>query len=162
MFSIVFNICFRMTQNNSQIGNTPSEPLFANNDNESNIDQLLSVGIVTTNQPMVQFTTANTIPSQNPSILNFQQNATITTRQQARRRRRQRQRERRRERRQAARLQQEQRRQVQHEQIFERRQRRQQPYDQSQERRSRRENHDQDDTHRISTISITIQTHFKN
>jgi hypothetical protein len=38
-----------MTTNNNQIDSSPSEPQFKNHDNESNVDQLLSIGIINTN-----------------------------------------------------------------------------------------------------------------
>jgi hypothetical protein len=77
-----------------------SELLFGNNENTTNLDQLLAVEIVTTSQPLIQFNTTNMIPSQTQLMHNVSQHYSVTRRQQARRRRRQRQRQRRREQRQ--------------------------------------------------------------
>ncbi len=81
-----------MSANNSQIGNTPSELLFGNNENKSNLDQLLSVEIATTSQPLIQFTTTDMIPTEIPLIPHVPETSNITRRQEGRRRRRQRQR----------------------------------------------------------------------
>jgi hypothetical protein len=81
-----FNICSRMSTNNSQIGNTPSEILFKHNNNESNIDQLLSIQLVTTNQSLLQFSTTDMISTQMQLIHNAPEHDTVTTRQQGRRR----------------------------------------------------------------------------
>jgi hypothetical protein len=79
-----------MSTNNSQIGNTPSEPLFESNNIECNIDELLSTEFLPTRQSLVQFTTTNTIPSQTQFIPNVPEHDNITRRQQDRRRREQR------------------------------------------------------------------------
>ena len=86
-----------MSTNNSQFGNTPSEPLFENNNNEINIDHLISLDIVLASQPLIQFTTANMIPSQTQLTRNVAEHDNVTRRQQRQRRRRQRQRLRRQE-----------------------------------------------------------------
>jgi hypothetical protein len=71
-----------MSQNNSQIGHTPSEALPENNENESNIDQLLSVQIITINQSAsMPFNTTNMIPSQIPVISNAPGHNNLTRRQ---------------------------------------------------------------------------------
>jgi hypothetical protein len=60
-----------MSTNNSQSGHTPLESLILNNENESNINQLLSVEIVNTSQPSsIPFNTTNMIP-------NLQQHANV-------------------------------------------------------------------------------------
>lgn len=43
----IFSFSLRMSTNNSQSGHSPSESFVENNENQSNIDQLLSVEIVT-------------------------------------------------------------------------------------------------------------------
>jgi len=88
-----------MNTNNSQIGNSPLENLFQNNNNQSDIDQLLSDVIVVNSQPLIQFnTTNNMIPSQIPLIPNAApEHNNLSRRQEGRQRRRRRQRERRRE-----------------------------------------------------------------
>jgi hypothetical protein len=126
-----------MNMDNSQIGNTPSEQLFKNNDDTYNLDQLLSVEIVTTSQPLIEFNTANMIPSQIQLIDNLEENGILTRRQQARRRRRQRQRQRRRENQEA--LQQQQAPQQQHRQRHQHRQQQQHPQQQQQQQQQQRQ-----------------------
>ncbi len=99
---MISEIYFRMTANNSQIGNIPLEPLFGNNENKSNIDQLIFVEIATTSQPLIQFTAANMIPSQISLIPHVPETSNIKIRQEGRRGRRQHRRQRRREQREAA------------------------------------------------------------
>jgi hypothetical protein len=77
-----------------QIGSTPTEILLDNHNNDYNINQLLSIGTVTTNQLLVQFNMTNMIPSQNTTIADVAVNDYVTRRQKPRRRRRQRRRER--------------------------------------------------------------------
>jgi hypothetical protein len=86
-----WNICSRMNGKNTQINFSPSVSLLEDNENESNIDQLLFAGIATRNQIAVPLTLVNMFPSQNYSTLNVQQNVNLTRRQQGRRRRRRRQ-----------------------------------------------------------------------
>ncbi len=86
-----------MSVNNSRIGNTLLEPLFENNENKSNQDQLPSVEIATTSQPLIQFTTTNMIPSQIQLIPPVSETSNISKRQESRIRRRQRRCQRRRE-----------------------------------------------------------------
>lgn len=123
---------------NSQIGNTPSEQLFKNNDDTYNLDQLLSVEIVTTSQPLIEFNTANMIPSQIQFIDNLADNDLLTRRQQARRRRRHRQRQPRREHQEALRQQQAQQQQPRQQQQHQQRRRQQLP-----RRRKRQRRYDQ-------------------
>lgn len=107
-----------MSTNNSQIAHTPLEALSENNESESNIEQLLSVSIITTSQPTMPFNTTNMIPSQIPVISNTPQHNNLNRRQEGRRRRRRWQRQRRREQREALRQhQEEQRRQLQQQQL---------------------------------------------
>jgi hypothetical protein len=105
-----------MSSNKSQIGITPFEALFEDNNNKSNIDQQLSVEIITTSQSLVQFSTINMIPNQTELIHNIQEHNTLTRRQQNRRRRRQRQRQRRRQHREEQQRRQRQRQQQQQQQ----------------------------------------------
>ncbi len=120
---------FRMSTNNSQIGNTPSEPLINNTENETNIDQLLSVEIVTTSQSsLIQLNPINMIP-------NIQLHGNILRPQHARRGRQQQQYQQRQEWQQ----QQEEQRQQQQERQRRRRERNQQRYEQWQERVYQRE-----------------------
>ncbi len=67
-----------MNTNNTQMGNIPSEPFFANNNNESNIDQQLSIKIVTTTQSLIEFTTTNMISSQIQLIHNIPEHDKIS------------------------------------------------------------------------------------
>ncbi len=62
-----------MSTNNSQIGHTPSEPFIINMETETNLDQLLSVGILTTSPSSIPLNTTNMIPSQIPTISNHQE-----------------------------------------------------------------------------------------
>ncbi len=59
-----------MNRNNTQIGHISSEPLLEHNDDQSNVDQILSNEIVITSQPLIPFTTTNMIPSQSFRIRN--------------------------------------------------------------------------------------------
>ncbi len=86
-----------MSVNNSQTGNNPLKLLFGNNEDKSNLDQLLSVDIVTTSQQLILFTTTNMIPSQIPFIPYVSEHQNLSRRQIGRRRRRQRQQQRRRQ-----------------------------------------------------------------
>ena len=112
------------TNNSSQTGHIPSEQIFADSTYPSNIDQMLSIELVTTtSQSWVQFNTANMIPSQTQFIPTVQQQNNLTIRHEGRRRRRQRQRQRRRQQRQ---LEEQQRRQIERQQLQERQRRREQ------------------------------------
>ncbi len=95
-----------MNTNNSQIGDTPLELFSRNNENKSNLDQLLSVEIVTTSQSLIQFTTTNMIPSQIPLIPQVSEHENLSTRQRGPRRPPQRRRQRTREHREEQRRQQ--------------------------------------------------------
>lgn len=92
-YLLLLNNYFRMSTQNSQIAYTPSEALSENNQNESNIDQLLSVQIITTSQSSsMLFNTTNMIPSQIPMFSNTTEhnhnnNNNLTQRQEGRRRR---------------------------------------------------------------------------
>ena len=81
-----------MNNSNSQIGQSALEQIFTN---ETNINQMLSIELVTTNQLLVQFNaTTNMIPSPRQVIDHLQLQNNTTTRHEGRRRRRQRQRQR--------------------------------------------------------------------
>ncbi|CAF3277503.1 unnamed protein product [Rotaria sp. Silwood2] len=92
----------------SQIGNSPSETSIENNDNTSNINRLVSIEIIATNEPLIQLNQTNMIPSQNRLISHHEQQHIRIGSQEARQRRHQRQRRRRRERRAAPRRKQNQ------------------------------------------------------
>ena len=93
LFSSV--ICFRMNINNSQIGNTVSEPSISNSDSEASVSQLISTDIMTTSQPPMDYNMPNIIRSQS-LLISDQSRVKILLRQRAgRRRRRQRQAQRR-------------------------------------------------------------------
>jgi hypothetical protein len=56
-----------MSTNNAQPTHTPSEPLILNDKNVCNINQLLSVQILTTSQPsLIQFNPTEIIPNLTP------------------------------------------------------------------------------------------------
>jgi hypothetical protein len=72
-----------MNTNNSQPGHSPSESTFIeNNENQSNIDQLLSVEIVTTSQPSSSSIQFNSIDM---FVANIQQHNNVRTREHTRR-----------------------------------------------------------------------------
>jgi hypothetical protein len=149
MIQICFwvSLYFRMNTNNTQIGHIPTESLVENNnDNDSNIDQLLSSEtVIISQQPMIQFNATNMIPSQIPLIPSRIQLVTShvsqyenpTRRQLGRRRRRQRQRQRRQQGRQEQFQQRERQRQRPYQQRG-RQQQRQRQY-QQQERQQQRQ-----------------------
>ncbi len=56
--------------NSTQIGHISSEPLLEHNDDQSDVDQILSNEIVITSQPLIPYTTTNMIPSQSFRIRN--------------------------------------------------------------------------------------------
>ncbi|CAF1390282.1 unnamed protein product [Adineta steineri] len=96
-----------MNLNNSQIPRSPTGSSSQNNENESNINQLLFAETITTSQsPSISFNMTNMIPSQIPMITNTSEHNNLSRRREGRRRRRQRNRQRRRERREALRQQQ--------------------------------------------------------
>ena len=84
-------ICFRMNNNNSQIGNTASEPSISYSDSEASIGQLISPGIMTTSQPPMDHNMPNIIRSQ-PLLISDQSRVEILMRQRTSRRRRRRRR----------------------------------------------------------------------
>ncbi len=86
-----------MTTKNNQISNSASEQQFGNDDNESNIAQLLSIGIINTNQPFVPIATTNIILTTNRTLPNHQKPDNLTKRHEGRQRRRKRRRQRRRQ-----------------------------------------------------------------
>jgi len=118
-----------MSTNNSQSGHSPSESFIENKENQSNIDQLLSVDIVTTSQA-----SSSSSIDFNPTnmIANIQQHNNVLTGQHARRGR-QHQQESQQRREEQQRLRQEQQ-QQQREQQRRRRERNQRRYEQWQER----------------------------
>ncbi|CAF1154084.1 unnamed protein product [Rotaria magnacalcarata] len=73
---------------------SPSEPSLHNHHGELKIDQALTVDIIMTSQPLLDFSTTTTMPSQLPSNPNTTSHGQLTLRRLARRRRRQRRRER--------------------------------------------------------------------
>ncbi|KAF9761760.1 hypothetical protein NGRA_2405 [Nosema granulosis] len=102
-----------MNINSTQTGHTPSEEIFDDNTNETDINQILSMELVTTSQLVILVNTTNMIPSQRPFIGNVPtlQNQQTTRQQRRRQRRRERQRERRRQRREVERQQRQEERQ---------------------------------------------------
>jgi hypothetical protein len=64
-----------MNTNSTQTGYTPIETMIQTNENEFTIDQLISVEVPTTNQPLptIPLNPMNMIPSQTPSLQNLQQ-----------------------------------------------------------------------------------------
>ncbi|CAF2886133.1 unnamed protein product [Rotaria sp. Silwood2] len=84
------------------MGNTPSESIITSTKNEIDIDQLLSIGIVTASQSSIQLNMTTMLPSQiriipNQTLMltNLEEDEFRTRRREAQRRRRQRQAERR-------------------------------------------------------------------
>ena len=82
-------IYFRMHINNSQIGNTASEPSISNSDSEASISQLISTDIMTTSQPPMDHNMPNITRSQ-PLLISDQSRVEILMRQRTARRRRRR------------------------------------------------------------------------
>ncbi|CAF1413507.1 unnamed protein product, partial [Rotaria magnacalcarata] len=74
---------------------SPNEPSLDNNDEEINLDQLLSTEIQITSQPLMTWSATTRIPSQKPRNPNSTLHPIVTTRQLARRRYRQRRQQRR-------------------------------------------------------------------
>jgi hypothetical protein len=64
-----------MSINNTQPGYIPTDSFIENNENESNIDQLLSVEVISLSQPSlaVTFNPINMIPSQTSLLSNMPQ-----------------------------------------------------------------------------------------
>ena len=73
--------------NNSQIGNTASEPSISNSDTEASISQLISTDIMSTSQPPMDHNMPNIIRSQ-PLLISDQSRVEILMRQRTARRRR--------------------------------------------------------------------------
>lgn len=87
-----------MSTNNTQRAITPLETVIIDSDGQNNINQVLSIEIVTISQPFIQFNLSNMIPSQPPAVFNHQQEEAVRPRiPEARRRRRQRRAQRRRQ-----------------------------------------------------------------
>ena len=76
-----------MNINNSQIGNTASEPSISNSDSEASTSQLISTGIMTTSQLLMDLNMPNMIQSQ-PLLISDQLRVEIQMRQRTSRRRR--------------------------------------------------------------------------
>ncbi|CAM4842951.1 unnamed protein product [Rotaria magnacalcarata] len=87
-----------METNSTQPGNMPSEPSLNNDQNETQIDQLVYARIVNLSQSSIlPMNTGNMIPSQIQTNTTDQQDETLRRRREGRRRRRQRRAQRRRE-----------------------------------------------------------------
>ena len=76
-----------MNNDNSQIGNTTSEPSISNSDSEASIGQPISPGIMTTSQPHMDHNMPNITRSQ-PLLISDQSRVEILMRQRVSRRRR--------------------------------------------------------------------------
>ncbi|CAF1549801.1 unnamed protein product [Adineta ricciae] len=123
-----------MSRSNTQPTHSPIDSLSGNHENECNIDQLLFVEPIPTNQSQsISFNMTNMVPSQIPMSVNAFEHNNMTQRREIRRNRRRRQRQRRRERREALRQQQQQ--QQQH--LQSRHQRRRYPRRSGQRRQER-------------------------
>lgn len=79
----MFYFCLRMSTNNSQPGHSPSESIIENKENQSNIDQLLSVEFVATTQPSSSSSSIQFNPTD--MMINIQQHNHVSTSQHARR-----------------------------------------------------------------------------
>ena len=82
-----------MNTNDTEIDHSPSEPSYRKNTNESNINQLLSIELVVTAEPLIPFNTTDMITSSRESMQNVPVQDNTNIRQQARQRRRQKRRE---------------------------------------------------------------------
>ncbi|CAF1508520.1 unnamed protein product, partial [Rotaria sordida] len=119
-----------METNSTQPGNMPSEPSLNNDQNETQIDQIVYARIVNLSQSSIlPMNTGNMIPSQIQTNTTDQQDEILRRRREGRRRRRQRRAQRRREQRAIEQAQ----RQRRHQQETQREQRRQQQRDQLRE-----------------------------
>lgn len=132
-------ICSRLSTNNSQVGDTKSQALLENNNNKSNIDQLLPDEIVTTTQLFIPTNPTHMIPSQTSLIPNVPQYDNNIRKQESRRRRRQRRRQHRREHQEALRWQQAQQRRQREQRRWQREQQQQQQIRHRQRRQQRYE-----------------------
>ncbi|CAF1294403.1 unnamed protein product [Adineta steineri] len=130
-----------MNVNNTQVPHSPTESSSENNENQSNISQLLfTETIITSQTPLISFNMTNMIASQRPTITNTSEHNNRSSRREAQRRRRQRQRQRRREEREALQQQQQiQRQRQQQRQQQQQQQRQQQLLRQQQQQRQQRE-----------------------
>ncbi|CAF1540147.1 unnamed protein product [Adineta steineri] len=127
-----------MNVNSTQVPHSPTESSSENNENQSNISQLLfTETIITSQTQLISFNMTNMIPSQRPIITNTSEHNNRSSRRQAQRRRRQRQRQRRREEREALQQQQIQRQRQQRQQ--QRQQQHQQLLRQQQQQRQQRQ-----------------------
>jgi hypothetical protein len=90
---------YRMSDNYSQLGHEPSESSLENCNTQTDIDQLLTVDVVTTNTSSLEVTTTTTaiVVNSTRQIPTRKVQNTPTARQLARRRRRQRRRQRQRD-----------------------------------------------------------------
>ena len=86
-----------MNNNKTQIANSTSETSKDNTDDEVSIDQLISVGIVTTSPVSMHLNTTNAIPTRTLLISNQSRDEILIRQREARRRRRRRRAQRRRE-----------------------------------------------------------------
>ncbi len=87
IFRITKYICFyfqRMSANNSQTGQCPSESLILNREHQSDIDQLLSMEIVTTTTNQSSSSSTSIQLNTTDMVVNVQQHNNVTPRQNAR------------------------------------------------------------------------------
>jgi len=91
---------FRTTTNSTQTGSSPLEPLAENNENRTNLNEILSRELLVISQKRVSFANTHLVPIPIPFIDDIRQVQQLTTRQISRRRQRRRRRQR--QRRQAA------------------------------------------------------------
>ena len=89
----------RMCDEHSQLGRVPSEASVDNQHTDTNINQLLTMAVVTTSQPLMEVVTTTIVVDATRAVQHVPADDNPTTRQLARRRRRQRRRQRRRDRR---------------------------------------------------------------
>ena len=91
---IVIERLYRMSHDHSQLGRVPSESSLESNRTETDIDQLLTIDVVTTDPSSLEVeTTTGIVVNTTPQVSNGTFPNTPTTRQLARRRRRQRRRQ---------------------------------------------------------------------
>ena len=93
---LAFEHSYRMRDNDSQLGRAPSESLLDNRHTDTDITQLLTIGLMNTSQPLLEVTTTTIAVNTTRRVQNVTPRNNPTTRQLARRsqRRRQRQRDR--------------------------------------------------------------------
>ncbi|CAF1021345.1 unnamed protein product [Adineta steineri] len=133
-----------MNVNSTQVPHSPTESSSQNNENNSNINQLLFAQTITTSQiPLISFNMTNMIPSQRPTITNTSEHNNRSLRREGRRRRRQRQRQRRRAQGQALQQRQQHIQQQQQQQRQQQQRQRQQQQQQQQQQQRQIQQHQQ-------------------